>query len=307
MLRVSGGSISSATVSNVLAKHVLEILIPIFFSIFQLDEDFPYSYTLLGHELVLTEELEKALSMYRNAILRDSRHYNAWFGIGTIFSKQERYELAELHYRKALAINPKNSVIMVHIGAMQFFLRKSEQALRTLNAAIALDPNNPLCKFHRGSMYFSMGRYQEALNQLEELKQIVPKEAVVYYVMGKIYKKLGNVDLALMHLSWATDLGSKGANNQIKDNFDSIMRTQDNAGGGTLGATRSGTTGSSNEGTEGSGLEGVSGEAGIATSSADPDYSVDGEQASNDESTSANARNESLDVFSGNLYDSDSY
>lgn len=274
-----------------------------------MDEDFAYSYTLLGHELVMTEELEKALSMYRYALLRDSRHYNAWFGIGTIYSKQERYELAELHYRKALTINPKNSVIMVHIGAMQFFLRKSEQALRTLNAAIALDPKNPLCKFHRGSMYFSMGRYQEALNQLDELKQIVPKEAVVYYVMGKIYKKLGNVDLALMHLSWATDLGSKGANNQIKDNFDSIMRTQD-GGSGTLGATRSGaagTTGSTTEGTDGGGLEGVGlGEADIGSSSADPDYSVGGEQASSDDST-ANARNESLDVFSGNLYDSDSY
>ncbi|XP_021695631.1 cell division cycle protein 27 homolog [Aedes aegypti] len=286
-----------------------ETAIKFFFRAIQVDEDFAYSYTLLGHELVMTEELEKALSMYRYALLRDSRHYNAWFGIGTIYSKQERYELAELHYRKALTINPKNSVIMVHIGAMQFFLRKSEQALRTLNAAIALDPKNPLCKFHRGSMYFSMGRYQEALNQLEELKQIVPKEAVVYYVMGKIYKKLGNVDLALMHLSWATDLGSKGANNQIKDNFDSIMRTQD-GGSGTLGATRSGaagTTGSTTEGTDGGGLEGVGlGEADIGSSSADPDYSVGGEQASSDDST-ANARNESLDVFSGNLYDSDSY
>lgn len=283
-----------------------ETAIKFFFRAIQVDEDFPYSYTLLGHELVMTEELEKALSMYRYAILRDPRHYNAWFGIGTIFSKQERYELAELHYRKALAINPRNSVIMVHIGATQFFLRKMDQALRTLNAAIALDPKNPLCKFHRGSMYFTMGRYQEALRELEELKQIVPKEAVVYYVMGKIYKKLGNVDLALMHLSWATDLGSKGANNQIKDNFDSIMRTQD----GTAATTTSAAEGTDEDGAEagastGQGLN----EADIGSSSADPDYSIGGEQASSDDSTAAatNARNESLDVISGNLYDSDSY
>ncbi|XP_058828830.1 cell division cycle protein 27 homolog [Topomyia yanbarensis] len=294
-----------------------ETAIKFFFRAIQVDEDFPYSYTLLGHELVMTEELEKALSMYRYAILRDSRHYNAWFGIGTIFSKQERYELAELHYRKALAINPKNSVIMVHIGAMQFFLRKTDQALRTMNAAIALDPKNPLCKFHRGSMYFTMGRFQEALKELEELKQIVPKEAVVYYVMGKIYKKLGNVDLALMHLSWATDLGSKGANNQIKDNFDSIMRTQDGAGGVVSGSTSAtGATGSNSDEADGGGsggggggsggASGVNNEADIGSSSADPDYSVGGEQASSDDST-ANARNESIDVISGNLYDSDSY
>lgn len=187
----------------------------------QVDPEFPYSYTLLGHELVLTEELDKALSCFRTAILKDSRHYNAWFGIGTIFSKQERYQLAEIHYRRALKINPKNSVIMVHIGAMQFLLQKPDHALQTLNSAIQIDPKNPLCKFHRGNIYFSMGKHQLALQELEELKQIVPKESAVYYLIGKINKKLGNVDSALMHFSWASDLDPKGANNQIKDVFDS--------------------------------------------------------------------------------------
>lgn len=210
----------------------------------QVDPDFPYSYTLLGHELVMTEELDKALQCYRKAILQDSRHYNAWFGIGTIFSKQERYQLAEIHYRRALAINPKSSVIMVHIGVMQFYLQKTEEALQTLNKAIKIDPKNPLCKFHRGSMYFTMGKHQEALNELEELKQIVPKESVVYYLIGKIHKKLGNIDSALMHLSWATDLGSKGANNQIKDNFDSVIirSTQDNNNLATTTASTSATS-----------------------------------------------------------------
>lgn len=187
----------------------------------QVDPDFAYSYTLLGHELVITEELEKAMSCFRTAVLKDPRHYNAWYGMGSIYSKQERYSLAEFNFKHALKINPHNSVIMVHIGAMQFNLNKTEQALQTLNAAIQLDPKNPLCKFHRGSIYFQCGRYQEALKELEQLKQIVPKESVVYYIIGKIHKKLGNIDLALMNFSWATDLDPKGANNQVKDAFDS--------------------------------------------------------------------------------------
>lgn len=194
----------------------------------QVNPNFVYSYTLLGHELVITEELDKALAYFRTAIMKDPRHYNAWFGIGTIYSRQARYELAELHYRQALKINPKNSVIMVHIGTMQFFLQKTDQALQTLNAAIEIEPKNPLCKFHRGSMNYSLGKHQEALKELEELKQIVPKESVVFYFIGKIHKTLGNVDLALMHFSWATDLDPKGANNQLKDAFDSINHTPGN-------------------------------------------------------------------------------
>ena len=130
------------------------------------------------------------------------------FGIGTIYSKQERFQLAEIHFRHALKINRKNSVILVHIGVMQFYLNKREQAIQTLMEAIKLDPKNPLCKFHHASMNFNIGKLQEALEELEELKQLVPKESVVYYLIGKIHKQLGNIDLALMHFSWATDLGN---------------------------------------------------------------------------------------------------
>ncbi|EAA04651.4 AGAP007690-PA [Anopheles gambiae str. PEST] len=311
-----------------------ETAIKFFFRAIQVDEEFAYSYALLGHELVMTEELDKALSMYRLAVLHDPRHYNAWFGIGTVFCKQERHELAELHYRRALQINPRNSVIMVHIAVMQFFLRKTDQAIRTLNAAIAIDPKNPQCKFQRGSMFFMMGRYHEALKELEELKQIVPKEAMVYYLMGKIHKKLGNVDLALMHLSWATDLGSKGANNQIKDNFDSIIRTQDGDGSSSIdgsggggsggGAGESSRTGgdSTNGGAAGSGSAAhgdggdvedkigsvVSLDPEAGSSSIDPDYLLGFEHGSSDDSTAAvSMRNESLDIIANNFYDSDSY
>lgn len=177
----------------------------------QVDPDFAYSYTLLGHELVATEELEKALGCYRNAIHRDSRHYNAWFGIANIYSKQERVQLAEVHFRHALNINRRNSVILVHIGMMQYANNKHQQAFQTLSEANEMEPKNPLCKFHRAMLNVKKGKLQEALDELYELKQIVPKESVVYYQIGMIHKQLGNIDLALMHFSWSTDLGESFA------------------------------------------------------------------------------------------------
>lgn len=187
----------------------------------QVDKDFAYSYALLGHELVITEELDKAMSCFRKTMLKDPRHYNAWFGMGMIYSKQERYSLAEGHYKRALEINPHSSTIMVHLGATQNHLNKTQQALQTIGAAIAANPKDPLPKFHRGSIYFQCGRFKEALAELEQLKQTQPKESLVFYMIGQIHKKLGNSDLSIMNYSWATDLDPKGANNQIKDVFDS--------------------------------------------------------------------------------------
>lgn len=46
------------------------------------------------------------------------------YGIGAIYSKQERFQLAEIHFKRALSINQHNPVLMCHIGVVStlFFM-----------------------------------------------------------------------------------------------------------------------------------------------------------------------------------------
>lgn len=62
--------------------------------------------------------MEKAVESFRSAILYNERHYNAWYGLGTIYYRQEKFELAECHFRRALAINPASSVLHCYLGAL---------------------------------------------------------------------------------------------------------------------------------------------------------------------------------------------
>lgn len=62
------------------------------------------------------EDMEKATESFRQALLYSDRHYNAWYGLGTIYYRQEKYELAECHFRRALAINPASSVLHCYLG-----------------------------------------------------------------------------------------------------------------------------------------------------------------------------------------------
>lgn len=183
----------------------------------QLDPEFSYAYALLGHEKALIEDFEGALTCYRNALRWNSRLYNAWYGIGTIYYKQEKYKNAELHFRKSLEINPHNSVLLCHIGIVQHALQLTSAACDTLQAAVEMSPRNPLCKFHHANVLIAMERYEEAAHELRELKEIVPKESLVYFLLGKVYKKLKQNHLAVICFSWALDLDPKGANNQIKE------------------------------------------------------------------------------------------
>ena len=54
------------------------------------------------------------------------RHYNGWYGIGMIYYKQEKYSLAEVHFKKALSINSESSVLMCHVGVVQHALQVSD-------------------------------------------------------------------------------------------------------------------------------------------------------------------------------------
>lgn len=40
------------------------------------------------------------------------------YGIGMIYYKQEKFNLAEIHFRKALSINPSSSVLYCHVGVV---------------------------------------------------------------------------------------------------------------------------------------------------------------------------------------------
>lgn len=153
----------------------------------QVDSDFCYAYTLLGHEFVSTDEYDDALSCFRNATRIDKRHYNGWYGIGMINYKQEKYNYAYQQYKRALKITPFNPVLMCHLAITAHHMKNSDKALELLDRAAKLDPDNALVKFHRASIYFSTEKYDKALEELELLKQIVPKEAMVYFLIGKVF------------------------------------------------------------------------------------------------------------------------
>lgn len=192
----------------------------------QVDPDFAYAYTLLGHEYVATEEMDHAMQCFRSAVKIDPRHYNAWYGIGMIYQKQEKYEYAEVNFRRALSINSNSPVLTAHLGVVLMYLKKMDLALNALNDAIKLDPSNSFCLFHRATHLFAMERHEEALEELEKLKLLVPKESILYFMIGKVHKKLGNTHLALMNFSWATDLDPKGANNLHKEIYANLEDNQ---------------------------------------------------------------------------------
>ena len=135
----------------------------------QLDERCTYAHTLCGHEYAGNEDLDKAVGCYRSALRFDARHYNAWYGLGTIYFRQERLDLAEYHFRRASSINPSSSILKCYTSmvlhaqnnsalsssaageeegqAEGYNIQREYEAYDILYAASLEDPRNPQLHF----------------------------------------------------------------------------------------------------------------------------------------------------------------
>jgi anaphase-promoting complex subunit 3 len=178
----------------------------------QLDPSFTYSHTLSGHEYFANEDFDKAVACYRDAIRADERHYNAWYGMGAVYYRQEKFDLAEYHFHRACSINPQSSVLICHLGMAQNANGKPYEALDTLQAAFRLDPHNPQAHYQRALVYQALDRHEEALLELERVRDAAPREAQIHFSMGRLYKRMGRTERAMRCFLDALDLDPKDTN-----------------------------------------------------------------------------------------------
>lgn len=194
-----------------------EAAIKFFDRAIQLDKSFTYAHTLSGHEYVCNEDLDKAMEAFRKAVYYDDRHYNAWYGLGTIYFRQERLELAEYHFRRAVDINPTSSVLQCYLGMVlnsHNRMEKNLESIDLLSKACRADNRNPQVYFQLAHVLLSNGSHrclQEAVNALKVVKEFAPKEPAVYALMGQVCYKLGWKDDALRNFNSAIDLDHKQA------------------------------------------------------------------------------------------------
>jgi anaphase-promoting complex subunit 3 len=60
--------------------------------------------------------LENAIENFRKALHINPRHYNAMYGLGIIYFKQEKLALAEYYLKKALDVSQHNPVLLNFLG-----------------------------------------------------------------------------------------------------------------------------------------------------------------------------------------------
>lgn len=124
-----------------------------------LDNTFAYAFTLTGHEFMSKDDWISASECFRKAIKCDPRHYNAWYGLGTIYFKQERSPEAAYHFTRASEINKYNPVLLCNLGQVYSAEGKYNEALQKLSMALKLDPKFSIAKFQMALVLQELNRH----------------------------------------------------------------------------------------------------------------------------------------------------
>eukprot|EP01017_Pseudomicrothorax_dubius_P032690 TRINITY_DN4303_c0_g1_i5.p1 TRINITY_DN4303_c0_g1~~TRINITY_DN4303_c0_g1_i5.p1 ORF type:complete len:332 (-),score=102.25 TRINITY_DN4303_c0_g1_i5:116-1111(-) len=187
----------------------------------QLNPAFSYAHCLCGHEYVYNEDWTRAKKCFDLALSYDMKSYNAWWGLGNIYFKQEKFDKAADQFSRALAINPKNPVLYTYLGMTMACKDALEEALMNFENAELLDKGNVLNKFQKANVLVRLGQFDLALKELDRLRLFMPRESPIPVLIGKIYKKLGKVDKAHHYFNLALDLENK-ENQKIKGLIESL-------------------------------------------------------------------------------------
>ncbi|MBV8114195.1 MAG: tetratricopeptide repeat protein [Silvibacterium sp.] len=126
----------------------------------------------------------------------DDKFYVAFLR-GALYERQKLYDQAEVEFRKALTLDPNNSMTLNYLGYMLAdHGMKLQEALGMIKKAVEIDPQNYAYLDSLGWAYFKLGQYSQAEADLRKAVERNSTDATVHDHLGELYEKTGRLKLA---------------------------------------------------------------------------------------------------------------
>ncbi|HLZ96417.1 MAG TPA: tetratricopeptide repeat protein [Steroidobacteraceae bacterium] len=149
-------------------------------------EEFVDAETLVQRGMTLHHEgrLDEARYLYRQALDREPRHFDAWHWLGVIAFQTNQPKLAVEILGKALVVNPQSAAARNHHGNALLALGEFDSAIRSYEHAIMLKPDYAEAYYNRGNAFFDTNRYPAAIDSYEKAIELKGDYALAYNNRG---------------------------------------------------------------------------------------------------------------------------
>ncbi|MGC1620834.1 MAG: tetratricopeptide repeat protein [Candidatus Acidiferrum sp.] len=120
-----------------------------------------------------------------------------WFMLGAIYERQKFYDRAEIEFKKALAVNPRDAAVLNYYGYMLGDLGiRLDEAQSLVQRALKEEPNSGAYLDSLGWIYYRENKLADAEATLRKAVQFEGHDATIRSHLADVYAKSGRMDLA---------------------------------------------------------------------------------------------------------------
>jgi predicted O-linked N-acetylglucosamine transferase (SPINDLY family) len=148
-------------------------------------------------ELLLTKKYEKAEEKYKQVLIADINHAEAWFDLGILYHKKEQYLDALNALLKALELDSSKAIWHYSLGLVLEELGSIPQAIRAYQEAIAIDPQWISAHNRLGNIWFEAGDLEQAESMYRQVLTACPNHCAGYMNLGNVLLKHNQIDEAI--------------------------------------------------------------------------------------------------------------
>lgn len=160
---------------------------------------------------------------FRLALRENEHSAMAWFGLGRILRKQERFDAAALAFGRVIELDPHNPEAHVSLGLCLESLVDVEGAEEHLRAGWDLRPGDRRAFIRLADFYERQERH-EALSRLgAEALDAAPDDDIVGW-LASYYQRLGDAARAEEYLSRADEIRASGTSDMTRGNYLNMER-----------------------------------------------------------------------------------
>lgn len=123
---------------------------------------------------------------YKAAIKVNSYDHMAWRQLGGVLAAKSDFQTAEEDYKKALALQPKDSDAETGLAIVLISLNRTNEAIALLEGAAKDDPTNLVAHYRLSMLYRRAGRAADAQREMDTFHHYTE----VKEKMGKVFKQL---------------------------------------------------------------------------------------------------------------------
>ena len=158
-------------------------------------------------QVYTNQEMPILYSSLRHEEAPDS--FEAHANLGFILIKLGRFEKAETHLRRAIALDPQGRDTHLKLGEALYNQRRYEEALKATRVAVEQAPDLSKAHANLGVVLKALGRYEEAIDALAQAAALDPastQATELYFHMGQAAQKNGQPETAAGYYIHALEL-----------------------------------------------------------------------------------------------------